>query len=216
MTASNYYNQSRAEMLNQVPDAVKTVLEIGCGTGEFSRNIQSRCGAETWGVELNDNAAEQARKYLHTVFCGAIEDHFDELPNAYFDCICMNDVIEHLVDPWQVLSSLKGKLRPDGVIVASIPNVRHYESLGKLLLHADWQYTDSGTLDRTHLRFFTYKSMQRLFCEAGYTTLKIQGLKRSRKFKLKVLNWLSGGKLWDLAYLQFAIVATPASSNDLV
>jgi 2-polyprenyl-3-methyl-5-hydroxy-6-metoxy-1,4-benzoquinol methylase len=203
----DYYGHARADMLIHIPQSVKTVLEIGCGKGEFSRSIQAKCSAEIWGVELNNAAAELANQHLHTVFCGPIEQHLDALPDNYFDCLCMNDVIEHLVDPWQVLQSLRTKLKPNGIIVASIPNVRHYKNLSSLLLNADWQYADSGTLDRTHLRFFTHKSMQRLFNEAGYRVVTIQGVRRSRKFKLAVLNFLSGGRLWDIAYLQFAIVA---------
>ncbi len=203
----DYYGQTRSDMLAHIPPSVKTVLEIGCGNGEFSRGIQAKCGAEIWGVELNSTAAELASRHLHKVFCGPIEQHVDALPNHYFDCICMNDVIEHLVDPWRVLQSLRAKLKPDGIVVASIPNVRHYKNLGSLLLNGDWQYVDSGTLDRTHLRFFTHKSMQRLFNDSGYRVEKIQGVKRSRKFKLAALNFLSGGRLWDIAYLQFAIVA---------
>lgn len=203
----DYYGHTRSDMLAHIPESVKTVLEIGCGNGEFSRGIQAKCDAEIWGVELNSTAAGLAGQHLHKVLCGPIEQHVGALPDNYFDCICMNDVIEHLVDPWQVLQSLQTKLSPSGIIVASIPNVRHYKNLGSLLLNADWQYVDSGTLDRTHLRFFTHKSMQRLFNEAGYRVEKIQGVKRSRKHKLAVLNFLSGGRLWDIVYLQFAVVA---------
>lgn len=215
-TSDYYYGQTRSDMLVFVPSNSATVLEIGCGNGEFSRAIKSKCDAEIWGVELNSAAAEQASKHIHKILCGPIENHIDSLPNGYFDCICMNDVIEHLVDPWQVLSSLRKKLRPNGVVVASIPNVRHYKNLGSLLFKGDWQYTDSGTLDRTHLRFFTHKSMQRLFSDTNYTVKKIQGLKHSRKFKLKIFNLLFGGKLWDISYLQFAIVASPIEPDKIL
>lgn len=203
----DYYSHTRPEMLAFIPQNISTVLEIGCGKGEFSRAIQNEYDAEIWGVELNHAAAEQASKHLYKVLCGPIEDYIEALPNNYFDCICINDVVEHLINPWQVLTSLQIKLRPNGVVVASIPNVRHYKNLGNLLMKADWQYTDSGTLDRTHLRFFTHKSMQRLFTDSGYTVAKIEGVQRSRKFKLKLLNFLTCGKFWDIAYLQFAIVA---------
>ncbi|MDB6060254.1 MAG: class SAM-dependent methyltransferase [Verrucomicrobiaceae bacterium] len=206
----DYYGSARNDMLAHIPESTKTVLEIGCGRGEFSRAIQQKCSAEVWGVELFAEAAEQARLTLHKVFVGPIEQQLNNLPDRYFDCICMNDVIEHLLNPWQVLSALKTKLKPNGIIVASIPNIRHYKNLHNLLIGADWLYTDAGILDRTHLRFFTHKSMQRLFEESGYTINKIQGVKKSRKFKLKFLNFISGGKFWDIAYLHFAVIATPA------
>lgn len=206
---TDYYSQTRSEMLSFVPESIGTALEIGCGKGQFSRAIKSKCNAEIWGVELNSAAAAEAKNHVDHIFCGPIESHIGSLPSAYFDCICMNDVIEHLIDPWQVLSSLRTKLRQGGIIIASLPNVRYYKNLGSLLFDSDWQYTDAGILDRTHLRFFTYKSMRRLFEDAGYKVQRIEGIKRSRKFKLKVLNFLSAGNSWDIAYLQFAIVASP-------
>lgn len=206
---TGYYNQTRSEMLAFVPSTAKSVLEIGCGNGEFSRAIQQKFGAEVWGVEPNTSAAAQANKHLNKVLCGSIENNIDNLPNSHFDCICMNDVIEHLLDPWQVLLSLRIKLRSKGVVIASIPNVRHYENLSNLLFNSDWRYTEAGTLDRSHLRFFTPKSMQRLFEEAGYSIQQITGIRGSRKFKLKILSFLSAGNLWDIRYSQFAVVASP-------
>jgi len=206
-----YFSGLRRDMVQFVPSGIQTMLEIGCGVGEFSRVIQQQFDAEVWGIEPNAEAAVLAAAVLKKVLNGTIEANIDNLPDAFFDCICMNDVIEHLVDPWTVLQQLKAKLTPNGVLVASIPNVRHYKNLENLLLRGDWRYTDAGLLDRTHLRFFTPKSMQRFFSECGYRMTRFGGIRQSRKFKLRVLCWLSFGRLWDIAYLQFAIVARPSN-----
>lgn len=211
--ALHYFNWTRSEMLGFVPRQARSVLDIGCGTGQFAKAVADVAGAEVWGVELNADAAKQAATQLHKVLSGSIESQLPLLPDNYFDCICMNDVIEHLVDPWTVLRAVAVKLKSDGVLVASIPNVRHYKNLSGVLFDADWRYTESGLLDKTHLRFFTPKSMQRLFNETGYRVVQCRGLKPSRKFKLKVLNWLSLGKFSDISSLQFAIVAQPILAN---
>lgn len=197
-------------MVDFVPVDAGRILEIGCGAGYFARSLRERNpGIELWGVEPSP-AAELAAGVMDRMLNGTLEQYMDSLPDGYFTVICMNDVIEHLVDPWSALRALRCKLAPGGVLVASIPNVRHYKNLESLLLGGEWMYNDAGTLDRTHLRFFTPKSMQRLFDECGYTIHRMQGIRRSRKLRVRIWNLLFGGRLWDAFYLQFAIVAGAA------
>ncbi len=204
--ATGYFTNSRPEMLSFIPSGTRTVLDIGCGSGTFGASLQRRLGVEVWGVEPTI-AAVDASKVLHKVICGPIQAHMIDLPDRYFDCICLNDVVEHLVDPWSVLKQLRQKLTDNGVIVASIPNVRHYKNLWHLLVDASWTYADEGILDRTHLRFFTPLSMAQLFADCGYRVTTLQGLRGCKKFKVKLWRYLSFGKLWDIAYPQFAVVA---------
>ncbi len=58
-------------------------------------------------------------------------------------------------------------LRPGGVLVASIPNVRNVRVVAPLVLFGRWRYTDQGQLDRTHLRFFTRESAIELVASGG-------------------------------------------------
>ncbi|RMD49523.1 MAG: class I SAM-dependent methyltransferase, partial [Ignavibacteria bacterium] len=89
------------------------------------------------------------------------------LPANKFDLIMFADVLEHLIDPEYVLKELKNKLKPGGEIIASIPNIRHW-SIFRQLLEGNWNYAEHGLLDKTHLRFFTRKTMISLFENAGY------------------------------------------------
>jgi hypothetical protein len=95
-------------------------------------------------------------------------------------------------------------------VVASIPNVRYFFNMWNLVVHQDWQYTEQGILDRTHLRFFTRRSILATFESLGYCVECIEGINplgRSRKFHL--LNWLLFNKIEDMRYVQFAVVARP-------
>ncbi|NBP40252.1 MAG: methyltransferase domain-containing protein, partial [Betaproteobacteria bacterium] len=85
----------------------------------------------------------------------------------------LGDILEHLKDPWAMLSRLAACLSPDGVLLACIPNVGHWTVIDGLL-RGDFSYRDQGLLDRTHLRFFTASSMLELFQRAGLAASKMR------------------------------------------
>ena len=129
-----YYAKARTEMLAFIPADAKKVLDVGCAEGVFSSLVKETFGAEVWGIELDTAAAACAQKHLDTVLVGDITALMEKLPDAYFDCIVCNDVLEHLVDPYTAVSALKGKLSAMGVLVFSLPNVRHLGNLKNLLI----------------------------------------------------------------------------------
>ena len=72
--------------------------------GGVETELKKRTNREVWGIEIISQCAEKAKERLDRVMVGDIEiDDFD-LPNDYFDCIICNDVLEHLKDPWSILS----------------------------------------------------------------------------------------------------------------
>jgi 2-polyprenyl-3-methyl-5-hydroxy-6-metoxy-1,4-benzoquinol methylase len=205
-----YYRNDRPEMVPFIPNSVKTTLEVGCGEGRFSALLRARLGCTVWGIELNAAAAEKAASVMDRTLVGDARVLIDSLPNRFFDCAIINDVLEHLDDPWSFLRRLKPKLTARGVVVASIPNVRHISNLKTLLLNRDWRYTESGILDRTHLRFFTRLSIRRLFEECGLAVETLKGINRRAGWKLRMLSWLTAGFLSDTEFLQFACVGSIA------
>jgi 2-polyprenyl-3-methyl-5-hydroxy-6-metoxy-1,4-benzoquinol methylase len=135
------------------------------------------------------------------------------LPEAYFDCVICNDVLEHLADPYSVLFALKEKLSDNGVVVFSLPNVRHLGNLKNLLVKKDWQYRDAGILDATHLRFFTEKSIRRMFDDLGFELITLRGMNPIRSLKFILFNIFTLGLLSDARHLQFAGVAKPKQAH---
>ena len=207
---SNYYVFCRKEMLEFVPEDSRRILEVGCGEGLFSEELKKTLQAEVWGIEADSNAAEKAKSKTDKVLHGDVNVLIDDLPDDYFDCIVCNDVLEHLVDPYEVLTRLKGKLSGKGVIVASIPNVRHISVLKDLILKKQWRYADDGILDRTHLRFFTRRSILEMFDGLGFDVIRIKGINKTSSFrKFHLWNILCLGHLSDARYSQYACVARP-------
>lgn len=204
-----YFEFPRTEMLEFLPQNPKTFLEIGCGAGSFGELVKQHHDCEYWGMELDPGAAAYAEQRLDKVFVGTAEEVFAQAPDAYFDCFVANDVLEHLVDPYSLLRQVKKKLKPGGVVTASIPNIRHFETLWNLVVKKDFTYQDAGILDRTHLRFFTESTTRALFEENGYRIDKMHGINRSDSKFERLCNMLSLGALSDTLYLQFAVRAVP-------
>ena len=204
-----YFSGIRGEMLEFIPDNACRVLDVGCGEGNFGLNVKNKRGAEVWGVEMYDDAANTARLKLDHLLTGNIEADDLGLPEDYFDCIVFNDVLEHLQYPWSVVEKMRKYLTPGGCILASIPNIRYYPNMIRLLVHKEWTYTDAGLLDRTHLRFFTKSSIRSMFESSGYKIVRLEGLQyKAFPLYLKIINKLLGGGLGDRRYLRFACVAS--------
>ena len=112
------------------------------------------------------------------------------------------------MDPWSVLARLRHFVKPDGWLVASIPNVRHHKVVRRLLWPGEWRYEDKGVLDRTHLRFFARASARALVEGAGFAIEREEGIHRSDfPLWLKAINAVMGETFDDNCYLQFVIVA---------
>src|SRR3989344_2104623 len=158
-----YYGLYRTEMIKFVPKTAKKILDVGCSSGLFGIQLKKTLDAEVWGIELDKKSAKIASKSLNKVLCGDVSEIIKNLPDSYFDIIVFNDVLEHLIDPYGVLLKMKKKLSPEGLIVCSLPNIRYIVALKRLILDKQWKYDDSGVLDKTHLRFFTLKSIKDMF-----------------------------------------------------
>lgn len=132
-TTDMYYRYARQEMLPFMPADAQRVLELGCAEGVFAATVKERTGAEVWGIEFNPQAAERARAVIDRVLVGDADTQIAELPDNHFDAVVCNDVLEHLVDPVATLKQLRTKLKPGGVVVASIPNIRYAPALSKVV-----------------------------------------------------------------------------------
>lgn len=212
---TRYENSTRREMLQYVPSTAQRVLDVGCNTGGFGAALKASRPVEVWGLEPDKKAASQAANQLDKVICDSLHKGV-ELPQASFDVVVCNDVLEHMVDPWSALRSIADLLREEGLVIASVPNFRHVENLRHVLVEGEFRYETHGIRDITHLRFFTRKSTIRLFTECGFTLLRIEGINASwwtpSLFRRSVFALL-GRRVEDVKYQQFAVVARPMRSK---
>lgn len=170
------YIGKRDDVLSLLPYTAKRVLDIGCSVGTLGAAIKKTLGAHMTGVELSKKMANVASSKLDRVLCGKIEDIFERnlLEDCSFDVIIFSDVLEHLENPWGILKKSLKYLTSDGTIIASIPNVRHIDTIYNLILKGYWPYRERGIHDHTHLRFFTKRNIFELFDAAGLTITKLE------------------------------------------
>jgi 2-polyprenyl-3-methyl-5-hydroxy-6-metoxy-1,4-benzoquinol methylase len=204
-------------MLAFVPPNHKLVLDIGCGTGGFISSIPD-CH-ERWGIEPT-NAGLAAKDKLTHLLSATFDDAKHQLPRKYFDLVICNDVIEHMIDHRAFLTELREYIAPNGMLIGSLPNILFYNTLFRMLLEKDWKYTDAGILDRTHLAFFTEKSLRETLGATGYQVVSTAGLHRDhvvektrknfRYLRLaRALSKISFGHFSDIRFFQLAFQARP-------
>ncbi|MFK7859633.1 MAG: class I SAM-dependent methyltransferase [Granulosicoccus sp.] len=208
---TDYYGGVRSEMLQYFPESARTMLDVGCGEGLFGKTAKKKFGAEVWGIDINKSSVEQAENNLDKAFFGDVSHLFDVLPDKYFDVIYFNDVLEHMVDPYRLLKDIQSKLSANGLVVASIPNIRYHRVLTQILLKRDFKYEKAGVMDETHMRFFTQKSIRRMFVEAGYEPITLEPINKGKSIRPLFYQLVSLGLIGrDISYPQFAVTAGKA------
>lgn len=183
----SYFGKVRQEIAPLLPESVGTVLEIGCGSGGTMGWLRTvRPISYAAGVEMMPDAGERARANFDDVEISDVDAAKLAFKTGQFDLILALDVLEHLTDPVRTLARLREKLRPGGLIIASLPNVAHYQVSMPLLFRGRWDYSDEGLLDRTHLRFFTEKTALSLFRDCGFSIVAVD---YNKQFP-NVLGWV--------------------------
>jgi SAM-dependent methyltransferase len=169
MKQTPVHDQHNPDLLRIMPENLHRVIEFGCSSGALAREYKkTNAGAHYTGVEIDASYAELARRHCDEVLIQDLDQagpqFFDGHASA--DCWVFGDVLEHLKDPWRVLSEIR-RVMNRGCVVACIPNAQHWSVQARLCTGA-FRYEDSGLMDRTHLRWFTRITMLEMFRECGF------------------------------------------------
>jgi SAM-dependent methyltransferase len=188
----HYPDFANPELLEKIPLSARTVLDIGCAEGALGADyLRRNPKARVLGIELNPEAAAHARERISEVFCGDVE--VAPMPFAVpdgIDCIVYGDVLEHLVDPWALLVEHAKYLAPDGTVLVCMPNVEHW-SFAAQLLSGQFDYHDEGLFDRTHLRWFTPRTMAQALTDAGLQLADVAPRPIDKREGIKFINALA-------------------------
>jgi len=155
----------REDLVQLVPEGTRRVLDIGCASGGYGRALKAaRKGIVVIGVELNPTLAAAAAPHYNELHVVPIEKLDLKTPVDLVNC---GDVLEHMQDPWTVLSQLHGLLKPGGCLVMSVPNAGHW-TIARQILRGKFEYVPLGPLCVGHLRWFTETSIRKDLEKAGF------------------------------------------------
>lgn len=212
------YTVLRPDIVKIIPRSAKKILDVGCSTGAVGEQIKKETKSLVWGIEANPQMAEIAKSKLDNVIEGNVEqiDLALALKENTFDCIIFADILEHLRDPWGILKIFKNYLTIEGVIIASIPNIRHYTTAANLILRGEWPFRNRGLHDKSHLRFFTLKTIHSLFSDSD---LKIMETRRNYRIfdaphRLnKFAKYIAIPPFQEFLTYQYLVTAKQANAN---
>lgn len=125
LSQSDWYYECDKWEFDRAIELVKTVrpksiLEVGCGAGEFLQKISSSV-EYSLGIDINESALDLARKKGLEVCAKSVHDL-----KGTFDMIVLFQVLEHLESPSEILREMERKLNPGGVILIAVPNPDGY------------------------------------------------------------------------------------------
>ncbi len=187
------------------------VLDVGCWNGVLGRKLIRSCGAIVDGMERDPGRADEARAAgYRRVDVIDLNGPLTDAGNRDYDFILFGDILEHLLRPEEVLAELSRRIKPGGRILVSLPNIAFIVNRLTHLL-GRWDYQDYGILDRTHLRFFTKRTMLELLGSADLRVVRVDGyvgLHRHPWMVREPLRLL--GRLWpSLFAVQIVLEAEP-------
>lgn len=171
------YVVERDYIIPLIPKSSQLILDVGCSAGMLGKMIKKWIPmCKLCGIEIDPNMADKAKKYFDQIVVGDIEqlDYNLHFSDQKFDAIIFADVLEHLRDPWKILKKTSKMLRQSGIIIIGLPNIGHYSTIFNLAFRDYWPYRERGIHDKTHLRFFTLKTIMDLLDFAGLEVVKIQ------------------------------------------
>lgn len=158
---------SLAKLARLIP-AGSEVLDVGSGPGILAVYLGDQKCCYVDGLEYDHASAHRGADAFRNLWVADLnhDDPVDLCKQCRYDVIICADILEHLHDPGRLLKSLIGLLKPHGRLVLSVPNIA-YSGLIAELLDGDFRYRTEGLLDRTHIRFFTRKTLRELLDECG-------------------------------------------------
>ncbi len=161
------YDSINEAVLALVPSGCRHVLDLGCGGGSLGHAIRQRGAERVTGVTFNPREADLAAKQLDAVLVADLNTLDLATLSGPFDCVVCSHVLEHLYRPEELLAGLRRVLTLGGTVVVALPNILFWRSRLKLFA-GHFRYTDGGLMDRTHYRFFDWRTAQELVTNAGY------------------------------------------------
>jgi SAM-dependent methyltransferase len=212
MMQGGYFDVVRCEIAPLLPPAARRVLDVGCGTGATSAWLKTLFpAAYTIGIEGNATLLPILAQNVDEARIINLNEPIRDIGAP--DLVLLLDVLEHLIQPEQLLSDLVNAMADEATVIVSLPNIAHLSVAGRLFFNGRFDYEDAGILDRTHLRFYYKASALSLVHNAGLEILAVlrNGVEGpGAGLRSRLLNWLTMGLLRDRLAKQYVFSAKKA------
>jgi len=192
------YDLDRYPVAEQLIEPGEKILDIGCGNGHMLGIIKDRFH-ELYGVDISPSRLREAEKNIEKLcpldiskfkFLEGNADDSLRFPDNYFDTIICMAVIEHVYDIFSLVKEIYRVLKPNGCVIAQVPNIAYFKHrisllLGKLpVTSSPYNWEEIGW-DGGHIHYFTMNKFCWLFESQGFQIIKKSGSGFLAKFR----NW---------------------------
>jgi len=164
---SKHIFSTKNVILSEIKGKKNLILDVGCNEGFFGKHDTEKSNIY-YGLDIDFESLEEAKKYYKEVDFYNLNDLKElKFGNIKFDYILFADVLEHIINPKETIEFFCNKyLKENGKIIISLPNIANWQTRFGLLF-GNFDYTDIGILDNTHLKLYTYKSSRKLINDSG-------------------------------------------------
>ena len=165
-----YKNDGNAALLRLLGEECREVLDVGCGSGDNASLLRTWLPrVEIDGITHSRSEAVLAGKHMRSCWIFDVEE---SIPSGVelrtYDAVIFSHVLEHFRNPAGIVSAYSAYVKPNGVILIAVPNILSWRMRSRFL-RGDFAYAESGPLDNTHLRFFTFFTVDELLLGAAPT-----------------------------------------------
>ncbi|MGB0891254.1 MAG: class I SAM-dependent methyltransferase [Flavobacteriaceae bacterium] len=207
----DYYKHIRTDVVSLISKKQDCkILEIGAGLGATLSHLKTTgIAKEVVGLDISVDKDLIDTNTIDNFIIGNVEELNLEQYNNYFDVIILADVLEHLINPKEVLEKVANYLNKGGEILISIPNFRHKSAIYKVFFKGNFSYEESGLFDYTHLRFFCKKNIKELVLNSGLnidTCISSLALYKQKSFS-KIFNIITFKLFEEFLTVQYLVRA---------
>lgn len=195
----NYSRFGTHMIIGSLLKGEETILDVGCNDG-YLKKVHPN-GIFT-GIDYSNECVQKAKKNGYKDIKTCDLNSFSKINlKEKFDVIIFADVLEHLLHPEKVLMYfVKKNLNKKGKVIISLPNVANFTTRLNLLL-GNFDYTNAGILDKTHLHLYTKSSAKKLLEGSGLKIISEKYSSNNFGFIIKALPFLGGLLGYNLIFV---------------